>query len=52
MIGKGDFIALTGSSRLEYEIEYECQCLNQFRVPLSTTSYHSNFFPIKLLFLA
>ena len=50
MIGKRDFVALIESSRLDYEIEYECQCLNQFRVP-HTTSYHSNFFPLKLLFL-
>ena len=50
MIGKRDFVALIGSSRLEYEIEHECQCLKQIRVR-HTASYHSNFFPIKLLFL-
>ena len=50
MIGKRDFVALIGSSRLEYEIERECQCLKQIRVR-PTASYHSNFFPIKLLFL-
>ena len=50
MIGKRDFVALRGSSRLEYEIEHECQRLKQIRVP-HTASYHSNFFPIKLLFL-
>ena len=50
MIGKRDFVALIESSRLDYEVEYECQWLNQIRVP-HTTSYHTNFFPIKLLFL-
>ena len=50
MIGKRDFIALIGSSRLEYEIEHECQRLKQIGVP-DRASYHSNFFPIELLFL-
>ena len=45
MIGKRDFVALIGSSRLEYEIEHECQCLKQIRVRHTASYISQQFLP-------